>query len=277
MATLGTMFKKIYGEALAPYGFKKIKGKQPYFVRVIGDEIVHVITYATRPKRRDGYKEFSVYGGVASVYRSCINLDITPPWNFEWLNSSLEFYSDDDSNEEKESMFDKWYTFSYKENDDESLVESIKYSLEVTQQVMLPILEEVVDVKTCVEFYQRFFSPMLRIYADADYGQSKNCGQYNEGLLNFKVYDVDSFIDCKKVRHKKTSDRWIHLMKIGKTGLTEESYAEMINDLKGDMEEQIDIFKFRMQDTLEYNRVLSELKARKHFNLDILRKYGIDI
>ena len=57
MKTLGTAFKQVYGEALKEYGFKKIKGKYPYYVRLIGDEIVHVITYAARPKTREGYKE----------------------------------------------------------------------------------------------------------------------------------------------------------------------------------------------------------------------------
>jgi|GEM_PF-3817254 len=32
MATFGTTFKRIYGEGLKKYGFKKIKGRQPYFV-----------------------------------------------------------------------------------------------------------------------------------------------------------------------------------------------------------------------------------------------------
>lgn len=44
MATLNTVFKKVFGEGLKEYGFVKVKGRQPYLVRVIGGEIIHVIT-----------------------------------------------------------------------------------------------------------------------------------------------------------------------------------------------------------------------------------------
>ncbi len=43
--TLNAEFKKVFGEALEPLGFKLIKSKYPYFVRFIGNEIVHIITY----------------------------------------------------------------------------------------------------------------------------------------------------------------------------------------------------------------------------------------
>ena len=45
MKTIKKEFVKQYTEFLKPYGFKKIKGNQPYFVRVINNEIIHVISY----------------------------------------------------------------------------------------------------------------------------------------------------------------------------------------------------------------------------------------
>ena len=37
-------FKKVYGEYLEPYGFKLVKSKHPYFVRVVDDEIVQIVS-----------------------------------------------------------------------------------------------------------------------------------------------------------------------------------------------------------------------------------------
>ena len=92
MKSLATAFKEVYGEALKEYGFKKVKSKYPYYARMVGDEIVQVITFATRPKQRDGFKEYIVLGGVATVYRAKINFDIPVTQNFAWLSSELEFY-----------------------------------------------------------------------------------------------------------------------------------------------------------------------------------------
>jgi hypothetical protein len=51
--TFDTAFKRVYAEELASYGFKKIKGKRPYFVRMIGDELqrsVQVVKKETLPR-----------------------------------------------------------------------------------------------------------------------------------------------------------------------------------------------------------------------------------
>ena len=43
MATLNTVFKKVFLEDLQEEGFGKVKGRQPYLVRVVeGGEIIHI-------------------------------------------------------------------------------------------------------------------------------------------------------------------------------------------------------------------------------------------
>lgn len=43
--SLQSEFVKFYREKLEPLGFKKVKGRQPYFVRVVNDEILHIFTF----------------------------------------------------------------------------------------------------------------------------------------------------------------------------------------------------------------------------------------
>ncbi len=45
MVGLNTVFKQVFSEGLKDQGFQKIKGRQPYLVRVVeGGEIIHVIS-----------------------------------------------------------------------------------------------------------------------------------------------------------------------------------------------------------------------------------------
>ncbi len=80
--SLNAVFKKVFGEALEPLGFKKIKGRQPYFVRVVeGGEIIHVITCREERSSQSKHKEFDIECGVATVYRESIDLTISPKRN----------------------------------------------------------------------------------------------------------------------------------------------------------------------------------------------------
>ena len=197
MKSLATAFKEVYGEALKEYGFKKIKGKYPYYVRVIGDEIVHVITFAPQSKRINGYKEYDVYAGIATVYRHCINLDLPVLQNSNWMNSLLEFYKNNNpymDATEWNKAFKKWYTFSYEENNEISLIDSLKYSLEVTKEVILPALDEVNNLNKCVSFLEKHDSTMLRLYDDEIFGLKYCSGEYNEGLLNVLLFNVEQSV-----------------------------------------------------------------------------------
>ena len=146
MKSLGTVFKQVYSEGLKDSGFVKIKGRQLYFVRTVGGEILHVITYASCPSSIQGKKEFMIMGGVATVYRNCINLDKTPNSNTGWILTLGDFYSKKFLMIEPYEKLNKWYSFSYEAENEESMLESVKYSLEVIKDIMIPILDEVEDL-----------------------------------------------------------------------------------------------------------------------------------
>ena len=275
MKTLGTAFKQVYGEALKEYGFKKIKGKYPYFVRLIGDEIVHVITFSTRPMRKEGYKEYCVYGGVATVYRNCLELNIPVTHNFGWFKSVLEFYEKKNRYRNCDDKFKKWYTFSYKADDEVSLIESLQYSLEITKEVMLPILDDVTDLKACVKFYEIYSEPMLNIYIDKDFGRFNSSGNYNEGLLSVKVYNVEQFVESEREAFNKNIELKKYLMQLGKTGYTEETLEKSKIIMQESMLRQIDKFKTIINIQEEYDRVIMELERRRELNTEKLKQYGI--
>ncbi len=76
--TLNAAFKKVFGEALEPLGFKLIKSKYPYFVRVVNDEIIHVVFVCKNKCETSSRKSFYVVFGVAIIYRGEIDFNINP-------------------------------------------------------------------------------------------------------------------------------------------------------------------------------------------------------
>lgn len=83
--SIKTEFVKFYKEKLEPLGFVKVKGPQPYFVRVVNDEILHVFTYLTESTGGFDYTELHLVCGIATVYRKEINFSVPPIKNADWL------------------------------------------------------------------------------------------------------------------------------------------------------------------------------------------------
>ncbi len=277
MKTFNSAFKQVYEGVLSEYGFRKIKGKYPYYVRLIGDEIVHVITYASRPAMKEGYKGYCVYGGVATVYRHSLDLNMAVRYNFEWFKSAQEYYANNNTYEESRKNRNRWNIFTYKSDDETSLIESLEYSLEVTKEIMLPILDKVTDLKTCVEYYETYNESNLCLYTDKNFGQLYANNWYNEGLLNAKVYSVEEYIEKRKKKLAKAIENDIYMIKIGKSGFTEETYEKEKNEMYEWMLERIEKFKSIMNNPNEYDRVMKEMERRKEFNTGLLRNYGFEI
>ena len=92
MATLNTVFKNTFAEPLKEKGYVKVKGRQPYFARVVGGEIVQVITVRNCWCGDLDCKAFEVLGGMVSVYRKEVDLTITPSNNINWLFNVSKYY-----------------------------------------------------------------------------------------------------------------------------------------------------------------------------------------
>ena len=275
MKSLATAFKEVYGEALKEYGFKKVKGKYPYYARMVGDEIVQVITFATRPKQREGYKEYIVLGGVATVYRHYINLNSPVIHNFDWLQSNLEFYEKSNAYmeaREYDDAFRKWYTSSYKETSVEDLLESMSNSLEVTKKYMMPVLNNITDLESCYDYFQINNSPILRLQLDENFGQKFSTGESNEGLICFKLFDAKQNIEKEQYYFDEFKKQLRHSVKIGK-GIND--VESMLDMCEKSMCESNKKFKDALDDPSEISRINAELDRRKQANIELLINYEV--
>ena len=277
MKGLATAFKEVFGEALKKYGYIKVKGKYPYYIHVVDNEIVHVITFSTRPKKRDGYKEYDVYGGVATVYRHCINFNIPVTQNFNWIYANSEFYCKNHPYQNNTEIRRKWYTFSYRENDEVSLTESLRYALEVTAEVMLPILESADTMEHCYDYYEKYDLSALSLSDDERWGIKYTFDEYGEGLLNLIMFNTEQYEMRNKKKFVEADNKTKKQIELGLLHYSKEFYEQNNKEAYELMMKRIEKFSSFRDNAVIYEDVLREAERRKTYNIEMLRSYGVDV
>lgn len=152
--TLNAAFKQVFGEALEPLGFVKIKSKYPYYVRVLNGEVVQVI--AVKEEFRN---TFDIVSGIATVYRNEIDLSKSVRWNTNWFMTLANYYSiclkssdtDYDKNYARKMIF---LNFNFSTN--EQKIKIFEYALEQFKKWVLPIFNKVTSVKVAYYYYSNY-------------------------------------------------------------------------------------------------------------------------
>ena len=146
--TLNAAFKQVFGEALEPLGFIKAKTRQPCFLRVVGDEIIHVISLPCCGAR------ISNASGVMTVYRPQIDLN-NHKWDNNWLKPTEKFYSKSNVLSFDEKYWNENLKIEYTLNNEESLINALKKALEEVKKWVLPMLDDVKTVKDIIDYQHR--------------------------------------------------------------------------------------------------------------------------
>lgn len=156
--TLNTAFKQIIGKALEPYGFKVIKGRHPYIVRVINNEILHIITFRPEHPEYPKDKAFGIMGGIATIYRKKITLDLSPKQNHEWLSYMFDFYEALVA-ESDDNVYGQLFKSCYYSESSESLISVLNNGAENLIKYVLPVMDNINDIDSCLDYMQKFKKP----------------------------------------------------------------------------------------------------------------------
>ena len=156
--TINAAFKQIFGEALEPYGFKAIKGRYPYLVRLINNEILHVITFCPENPYYPYDKAFAVVGGVATIYRKRLSFDISPKQNRDWLNYIHKFFSLSPQNVDIKHT-QNIHIFYYSSDSPESMISALKASSESVTKYVLPEFDKTTDIDSCLDYFEKLMGP----------------------------------------------------------------------------------------------------------------------
>ena len=118
------------------------------------------------------------------------------------------------------------------------------------KQFLLPALDKVTDLKSCVEFYKAFCSSLLYIHPDENFGKDMYDSS-NEGLLNLKVFDEEEYLKHLRGPDEKytAEEEWIC--------------------------KRVETFKSIKNDPVLYAKAMEGLESRKNSNIEILRGYGL--
>ena len=156
--TINAAFKQVFGEALKPYGFKAIKGRYPYLVRVINNEILHIITFYPTDPEYPYDKGIAVVGGVATIYRKRISFDKSPKQNHEWLNYIFNFFalSPQVTDINKTQNIDVFY---YSSDNQELMISVLEASVESVKKYVLPEFDKIKDIDSCLDYFEKLMGP----------------------------------------------------------------------------------------------------------------------
>ena len=274
--SLNAAFKKIFGEALEPLGFKLIKGKYPYFVRVVpGEEIIHVITIVSEQGFGRNEKAFKISGGVATIYRGKVDLTINPR-NSNWLIDIADVYLKTHRAEDNDWASEKLNRFTYAANDCCSMTEELVVALDYTKQYLLPVLDNVTTLSECADYYWLFHPMLLAIYYDKDWGMAKELGQ-SEGLMLFKIYDSQDYETKSMENIRQFKEEMLCAMKEGRIGYTPESLDLDCKRLEEQTKINVTNFDEHLNHPQHNADILNELHRRKKANSAILFQMGLNL
>lgn len=294
--SLNAAFKQVFGEALEPLGFKKIKGKHPYFVRVVeGGEIIHVVTYRKVTSGKRGYSSFEILGGIVTLYRR--HIDFSDIQNFQF-KTNLDFYRNSNLELDEDIMestirfkCDVWeisrdwfvsgesFNGAFRESivsflckSDDS-VDGVANAFNVTKHVMLPIFDEVTDLKSCIDYFYETGQGRMEL---CDFEEFVTSDRYSssEGLLLIQANYRDDGIE-RMEREIITRVKDIENGTLGSGyGKSPEDVRNIFNNYRL---EQIAIRDKMLNDPILNAKVMAELDRYKANNIEVFKSYGLEI
>ena len=264
--TLNAAFKQVFGEALEPLGFVKIKSKYPYYVRVLNGEVVQVVAV-----KEEFENTFDIVSGIATVYRNEIDLSKSVRWNTNWFMTLANYYSiclkssdtDYDKNYARKMIF---LNFNFSTN--EQKIKIFEYALEQFKKWVLPIFNKVTSVKVAYYYYSNY---LLRSPIGLQWLQYENISPDDESL------DLFIFDDPYEVREqifKHILETIDYEQKHNLENHPQEYFTAGRRNSETFEKEQREIMNKIFSSEDNYQKVLNELDRRKNDNIERLRSYG---
>lgn len=264
--TLNAAFKHVFGEALEPLGFVKIKSKYPYYVRVLNGEVVQVVAV-----KEEFGNTFDIVSGIATVYREKIDLSQNVKYNSNWLRSIAKYYSslksydaDYDDMYARRMMF---FNFDFPINEDK--LNMFNYALEQFKMWVLPILDKINSVQIAFDYFDKYK------LSEVWFPKSVNkMSQENECLIIFDFDDPYEIIDKS---FKESMDEIEYKFKHNVKGYPLEYFEARCKNIPLFEKSQKEILNKIMSCEEVYQKILDERERRKKANIERLRPYGIMI
>ena len=257
MKKIDVPLKNALKEFLEPYGFKKVRGRYPYFVKVINDEIIEVITF--RNLIGMGYLTI---GGLATVYGREIDFSMSPRYNGDWIDlyDGGVYECLKAENGGQLDIPEPHYPLIEPDIAEEDFQQAIELAVNTVRDVLVPAFARVTDLSSCVSFYRQFSGLELIL--------SPEIKDNEEGLLNFLVYEnVEEYQkDTLRLYGLKNTD----LLNEMNSYTQEDNRKDKIDRIRR-AKEQIRLFTEQRNSP----EVLAEIEYRKNLNIKRLKEQKV--
>lgn len=261
MADLKTEFVNYYEKKLEPYGFRKVKGRHPYFVRVVNDEILHIFTFQPRGFASNPWegKYFWLICGVATVYRKEINFSVAPSNNCDWLISLGTLCERKETDYPDSNQPRDYKDFVYNEG-------NITSVLNETEDGTKLIIRELNKIKNMDDALGYFL-------------------KYNTDNITFDRWDDSSRFDEESLYYARKEFDYNKIEKIFEKKRLDLDNCSWSNEEKKIYYEGLPLWKERLKNARDkfinnkevYEEGMKLLKERYETNVDKLIGYGLDI
>ena len=257
--TLNTLFTQIYGEALEPLGFKKPKVRMPLYVRVINDEIIHIVGI------HDMKSHLVPFGAIATVYREDLCIDRTFRQNEIWYKRLKEFYLNWHISDKP---FDKGF-FHYTDIIDYMpLSDAVQDSLNATMTWIFPVLDNVKTLKDVADYEEGAFKDYISVIS-LPINESL-AAPFTDTVIRYILDDPLADLEIRYSTALKNIDEENKRFSIPQ---------EIILQNHLEFEQRYNEARKRVQTFLEdeeiHKQTMEELARRKAHNLELLRKYKV--
>ena len=255
--SLNAAFKQVFGEILEPLGFKLVKSKYPYYLRVTSEGIIQAVSFAKEKllnidsnRNEEG---IAVYVGIDLLINPLINFDKNPTVidNQKWMMSLSDLYGNfiahmDGFNEKHES-----YTFFYPKGRTEEMLDTME---KYRDELMPFVLEFFEKSKTLEEIYQSGeITPSIR------HDVIILLGKTDELIEEYKVNLPKEIARLESV-HANNNPALLKIFKERTIKFTEEAIKRAASLRKG---------------TKEYNEFIKTAEETKEQNLKTLKKLEV--
>ena len=267
MKSIKTIFNEVYSEGLAEYGFKKVPGKYPYFARMVGEEIIQVITYRTVSGRFPELREFVLLSGVITVYRDSLKFDIAPDFMLDQYGSFWAVT--------KELDYSDVY-MSYCKKKESHMNQIVEKSLESCKKYIIPVLDEIKSLQDCLEYYIKYNyygQTDIHDYFSEDF--IKNGTDNSENMLFYKCCDEYRCKELLKEKYDKLisfKEKWIC------SAQSEDVRAariETLEHLKDGQKKRLILVDQIYNDKNKMEYIQRVLEERRQRNTEELRRYKL--
>ena len=257
MKKIDVPLKNALKEFLEPYGFKKVRGRYPYFVKVINDEIIEVITF--RNLIGMGYLTI---GGLATVYGREIDFSMSPRYNGDWIDlyDGGVYECLKAENGGQLDIPEPHYPLIELDIAEEDFQQAIELAVNTVRDVLVPAFARVTDLSNCVSFYRQFSGLKLIL--------SPEIKDNEEGLLNILVYEnLEEYQkDTLRLYGLKNTD----LLNEMNSYTQEDNRKDKIDRIRR-AKEQIRLFTEQRNSP----EVLAEIEYRKNLNIKRLKEQKV--